>query len=87
MSLPDPFQARDTLKTGRGEVAIYRLDALEKAGLCRLARLPYTIRIMLEAVLRHAGNGIVVEEDVLPEQGTPLESARRNRAFLRNLGL
>ena len=29
---------------------------------------------------------VVVEQDVLPEMGTPLESARRNRAFLEGLG-
>ena len=30
---------------------------------------------------------IVVEQDVLPGMGTPKESARRNRAYLRSLGL
>ena len=30
---------------------------------------------------------IVVEQDVLPGMGTPFESARRNRAFLRTLKL
>ncbi len=30
---------------------------------------------------------IVVEQDVLPSMGTPLESARRNRAYLKSLGL
>jgi inosose dehydratase len=30
---------------------------------------------------------IVVEQDVLPSMGAPLESARRNRAFLASLGL
>jgi len=30
---------------------------------------------------------IVVEQDVLPGMGTPLESARRNRDYLRQLGL
>ncbi len=30
---------------------------------------------------------IIVEQDVLPGMGTPLESAERNRAFLRGLGL
>jgi inosose dehydratase len=29
----------------------------------------------------------VVEQDVLPAMGSPLESARRNREFLRRLGL
>ena len=30
---------------------------------------------------------IVVEQDVLPEMGSPLASARRNREYLRSLGL
>ncbi len=30
---------------------------------------------------------VVVEQDVLPGQGTPLESARRNRAYLAGIGL
>ena len=64
MPTPDPFQARDTLNTQAGKFTIYRLDALEKAGLCKLSRIPYSIRILLEAVLRHAGQGIVTEADV-----------------------
>ena len=30
---------------------------------------------------------IVVEQDVLPGMGAPLESAKRNRAYLRSIGL
>lgn len=41
------------------------------------------------AELRQTGyNGwIVVEQDVLPSMGTPAESAARNRAFLRQIGI
>jgi inosose dehydratase len=43
----------------------------------------------ITAKLRAQGHEewIVVEQDVLPGMGTPMESARRNRAFLRGLGL
>jgi inosose dehydratase len=43
----------------------------------------------LLAALRNRGYGdwIVVEQDVLPSMGSPLESARRNREYLRTLGL
>ena len=64
MTLPDPFQARAALETAAGVVAYYRLDALEQAGLCTLSRLPYSIRILLESVLRNSGRGIVTEDDV-----------------------
>jgi len=64
MPKPDPFKARATLASAAGPVTLYRLDALEKARLCKLDRLPYSIRILLEAVLRHAGGGLVSEDDV-----------------------
>jgi len=43
----------------------------------------------LRAALGAAGydGWIVVEQDVLPSMGSPLESARRNRAYLAGLGL
>ena len=48
----DYFNSRDTLFTSHGDYLIYRLDKLEQAGLTKLSRLPYSIRIMLESVLR-----------------------------------
>src|SRR5262245_41353172 len=64
MPTVDPFKARASLKTAAGTVSYFRLKALEEAGLCKLDKLPYSIRILLEAVLRHAGGGLVSEEDV-----------------------
>ncbi len=52
-SLPDPFHARDTFETGSGLSGIYRLGKLEDAGLTKIGRLPYSIRVLLEAVLRN----------------------------------
>ena len=53
---PDPFGARATLSTPFGEtVTYYRLEALQEQGLTDLDTLPYTVRILLETVLRHAG--------------------------------
>ncbi len=59
------FNAQSTLKTRSGEVTIYRLDALEKAGLTHLERLPYSIRVLLEVVLRHAELHEATRQDVL----------------------
>ncbi len=56
------FDARDVLKVGDKEYVYYRLDALEKAGLTELKRLPFSIRILLENALRNA-NGVEVTED------------------------
>ena len=63
----DPFGARAPL--GPGLPDFYRLSALARpdtrATLATdLERLPVTIKILLENVLRHAGGGIVSEADV-----------------------
>ncbi|HOJ60990.1 MAG TPA: TIM barrel protein [bacterium] len=43
--------------------------------------------IVQELRARNYEGWIVVEQDVLPGMGTPLDSARRNRAYLQSLGL
>ena len=58
----DVFGARASIDTGFGRATLYRLDALEKAGVAPgLARLPFSIRVLLEAVApqrrRRAGHG------------------------------
>ena len=62
---PDPFSARSTLSTPFGEtVTYYRLEALEEQGLANLDTLPFTVRILLENALRHAGGEFVDAEIV-----------------------
>ena len=46
-----PFDARDTFETGHGPTSLYRLSALEDDGF-DLQRLPISIRILLEGLLR-----------------------------------
>jgi len=60
----DPFAARDTFDTGAGQAAIYRLSRLEKLGLANIAHLPYSIRVLLESVLRWCDGYEVSEADV-----------------------
>ncbi len=62
--MEDFFKARDLLISGGRQYAIYRLDALEKAGLTKLGRLPYSIRILLEAALRQCNGREITEQDV-----------------------
>jgi aconitate hydratase len=61
--LIDPAQARSVLSVGERRYAYYRLDA---AGAPDLARLPYTVKILLENAVRHAagGSGLVSPADV-----------------------
>ena len=61
----DTFAARDTLVTSHGRYTIYRLDRLEKAGLTRLSHLPFSIRIMLESLLRQCNDKEITRQDVI----------------------
>ncbi len=57
------FGSRATLKAGSGSFEIHRLDALEKRGL-PVARLPYSLKILLENLLRLEDGRVVRAEDV-----------------------
>ncbi|KXK15500.1 MAG: aconitate hydratase [Chloroflexi bacterium OLB14] len=62
--MKDLFNARHVLKVGSKDYTIYRLDALEKAGLTKLNKLPYSIRILLEAALRQCNDEEITQADV-----------------------
>jgi aconitate hydratase len=57
------FGSRSELKSGNRTYEIFRLDALEKAGV-NLARLPYSLRILLENLLRQEDGKSVTAEDI-----------------------
>ncbi|MDH7499399.1 MAG: aconitate hydratase AcnA [candidate division NC10 bacterium] len=64
--MKDPFGARDQFETGAGPASLYRLSALEKRGVAaRLDRLPFSVRILLEAALRLCDDVQVKQEDVV----------------------
>jgi aconitate hydratase len=56
------FGARDTLVVGSSKYEIYRLDALQQR--FDVARLPFSLKILLENLLRTEGNGSVDAADV-----------------------
>jgi len=60
----DLLETRDTFDTGSGPVGIYRLTRLEEAGLGRVETLPFSIRVLLESVLRNCDGCEVTEQDV-----------------------
>ncbi len=59
-----PFDPKDKITVGSQEYTIFRLDSLEEAGLCVLDKLPYSIRILLENLLRGAASGTVSFEEL-----------------------
>jgi aconitate hydratase len=60
----DPFHSRSALETPNGRVEIHRLDRLEKLGLGKVSRLPFSIKVLLEAALRQCDGFQVREEDI-----------------------
>jgi aconitate hydratase len=57
------FNARSTIKVGDKEYEIYRLDALDKQDLST-KHLPYSLRILLENLLRTEDGRNVKKEDI-----------------------
>jgi aconitate hydratase len=62
MAHPDSFGARGQLAVGGRELEIFRLEPLQSR--FDVYRLPYTLRILLENVLRHEDSAAVTGEDV-----------------------
>src|ERR1700722_14437020 len=63
------YPMKDTLRifdAGQGKAGFYySLPALEEKGLGKISRLPVSIRIVLESVLRNCDGKKVAEEDVI----------------------
>lgn len=60
------FNTRQTFKTGSGtDGTFYSLPQLEKEGVANISRLPISIRIVLESVLRNFDEGKKVSEDAI----------------------
>ncbi len=60
----DFFGTRATFDTGSGTAHFYRLQRLDDDGLGDISRLPFSIRVLLESVLRHCDGDIVTQDDV-----------------------
>ncbi len=80
--MQDLFKSRDVLKVGNKQYVIHRLDALEKAGLTQLSKLPYSIRIVLEAALRQCNEIEITQQDVKNIAGWTPKGVRPGIPFL-----
>ncbi|MBW7923611.1 MAG: aconitate hydratase [Burkholderiaceae bacterium] len=63
MNGTDSFSARDTLAVGDLSYEIWRLSALERAGF-DVASLPYSMKILLENLLRNENGADVTPDDI-----------------------
>jgi len=60
--MTDSFGARSTVEFGGNDYEIYRLDAIKEG---HVDRLPYSLKILLENLLRHEDGRDVTREDIL----------------------
>ena len=80
--MPDSFGGRAVLRVGEQEFDIYRVDALEKAGLS-VARLPYSLKVLLENLLRREDGRVVTADDIAALAGwDPKAEPSREIAFM-----
>ncbi len=64
-TLPNPFNVLKSFDGGKGgKGCLYSIPSLEEAGLGNISRLPVSIRIVLESVLRNCDGENIKEKDV-----------------------
>ena len=63
--MTDIADCRKTLSTAEGDVTIYSLRELEKQGIVKdLSKMPYSIRVLIESLLRQKDGRLITDEDV-----------------------
>ena len=60
----DDFGAKSNLTVGSRSVVYYRLNALEEAGVAAISKLPFSIKVLLESMLRNNNGFLVTKQDV-----------------------
>jgi aconitate hydratase len=64
MTSTDSFRSAATLEIGGRTIAIHRLDALSRDGVGHVETLPFSIKVLLENLLRHEDGKTVTREDI-----------------------
>ena len=76
------FKTRDTLNVGAQAFEIHRLEHLEKQGIAKLATLPFSLRVLLENLLRFEDGRFVHPEDIKSLATWTPGVAQREIAFM-----
>ena len=74
----DLFNARSSFETSEGKVSFYRLSKLEEEGIGNISRLPFSIRIILENLLRNCDGKIVTKDHVVAVAKWEAKSSNRS---------
>ncbi len=61
----DSFKCRTTIEVGPDTYCYYSLKEAEKNGLKNISKLPYSLKVLLENLLRHEDGRSVTKEDIL----------------------
>ncbi|GAC1566980.1 MAG: aconitate hydratase AcnA [Vulcanimicrobiaceae bacterium] len=61
---PDSFHAKSTLEVDGRSYTMFRLAALEEAGFSGVARLPFSLKILLENLVRFEDGRSVTRDDI-----------------------
>ncbi|MBY6035940.1 aconitate hydratase AcnA [Fictibacillus nanhaiensis] len=64
MKKNDVFKARSTFDVNGKQYSYYRLGALEEAGIGNVSKLPYSVKVLLESVLRQFDGKVITKEHV-----------------------
>ncbi len=73
----DLFNSREQITISSKVLYFYHLKKLEQAGLTEIGKLPYSIRIMLETLLRQCNEKEITREDVVNLAGWTPNAANR----------
>ena len=58
------FSTRAALRVGSDSFEIHRLDALDRSGIGKVAHLPFSLKVLLENLLRHEDGRFVYADDI-----------------------
>ncbi|QQZ11259.1 aconitate hydratase AcnA [Heyndrickxia vini] len=64
MAKNDVFNARTSFDLEGKRYHYYRLAALEEAGIAKVSRLPYSVKVLLESVIRQLDGRVITKEHV-----------------------
>ena len=79
----DYFGAQTDLQTGSHKYTFYRLSKLEQDGLLRLEQFPFSIKILLESLLRQCNENEITRQDVIHLAGwQPQQQTRPSLPYL-----
>lgn len=63
--MSDSFHCEQNITSGNQTYQIYNLSKAEENGLDGISRLPYSLKVLLENLLRHEDNNVVTKADIM----------------------